>query len=312
MKIAYLITAYIDPLHLRRLCDAILYDTEVDSTSAYIHVDKKVDEKLFRNVVEGVRNIHFCENRFYINWGGYNQVLAQRELLRCAIESGKDFDRFVCISATDYPLWSNKRIVSFYKENLKKQLIGGYDITASPNNWQKQKVIYYHYFRDLPVPVCVRRVFSFGSRMMLRYLGIKRTPVVKFQDGSEGHIFTGSDYWSLTRDCAEDVYRYLQDDSPFVKRLKDTYIPSELVINTIVYNSRFRLYAYPFCPVTEGTPDPGLDQLTPLHCIDYNGSIKVWTEVDYERLVASNKMFCRKTLSGISDALIERIEKELR
>ena len=58
--------------------------------------------------------------------------------------------------------------------------------------------------------------------------------------------------------------------------------------------------------------DVGLDMLTPLQLIEYKEAIKVWTLSDFDKLVASGKMFCRKTLSGLSDTLIEKIENELR
>lgn len=312
MRIAYLLTAYLDPFQLKRLCDAILFGSEENFSEIYLHIDKKVDIGPFYDVLYLNKRVHFCHNRFYINWGGYNQVLAQRELLKSALESEIKYDRFVCISATDYPLWSNQKIVDFFKEHPTQEMVGGYDITDSPSMWQKHKVVYYHFFRDLHVPVKIRRIFSYGSRNILKSLGFRRAPYVKLEDGSNAHIFTGSDYWAITRDCARYVYDRLSEDSPYVKRLKHSYIPSELIINTIVYNSDYKENATPLLVVKEGEQEPGLDKLTPLHCIEYNGAIRVWTLADYDTLVASGKMFCRKTLSGVSDSLIERIDRELR
>lgn len=173
--------------------------------------------------------------------------------------------------------------------------------------WQKKKVLYYHFFRDLPVPVKLRRVFSYGSRTILRVLGFKIKPVVYFSNGKNGHIYTGSDYWAMTRECALEVLEGLQDNSPYIKRLRNTYIPSEIIVNTIVYNSKYGQNASPLLKINEDEqkPMPGLDLLTPLQIIDYRDAIKVWTLKDYAMLAASGKMFCRKTLSGISDTLIE-------
>lgn len=309
MKIAYLITAYIDPSQLKRLCDTLLFEEGEDCAEVFLHIDKKVDDSAFCNILRGNEKVHFVPNRFYINWGGFNQVLSQRELLRCALQHEKKFDRLVCISATDFPLWSNKRIVSYYKNNPKVELIGGYDLTESKAMWQRQKVVYYHFFRDLPVPLKMRRALSYSSRVALRRLGFKRKAVVKLPEGKEAHIYTGSDYWSLTRACANYVFRQLQDNSPYIKRLKNVYIPSELVVNTIVYNSSYAEDAQPLLRIDEDTqtPSPGLDLLTPLQIIDYGGAIRVWKEEDYDMLIASGKMFCRKTLTGVSDSLVEKI-----
>lgn len=314
MKIAYLITAYIDPSQLRRLCDAVLFSNGEDFSEVFLHIDKKVDILPFEEILKSYTNVHFCDNRYYINWGGFNQVLSQRELLRCALDSKVEFDRFVCISATDYPLWSNRKIIQYFKSNPKLELVGGYDLTNSKCLWQKKKVIYYNFFRDLPVPIKIRRIFSYGSRIILRYLGIKRKPIVRLEKGKIGHIYTGSDYWAITRKCAQIVFQGLQNGSPYIRRLKNTYIPSEIIVNTIVYNSPCKEYAHPLLKIDEDKmePMPGLDLLTPLQIIDYSDAIKVWTVNDYAQLVASGKMFCRKTLSGVSDTLIEKIENDLR
>lgn len=125
MKIAYLITAYIDPPQLKRLCKAILYHNGEDSSEVFLHIDKKVDIIPFWDIMHDMESVHFCSNRYFINWGGFNQVLSQRELLRCALDSETKFDRFVCISATDYPLWSNQRIFFYFKNNPSIELVGG-------------------------------------------------------------------------------------------------------------------------------------------------------------------------------------------
>jgi len=244
--------------------------------------------------------------------GGYNQVLSQRELLTCAFEDKTIFDRFVCISATDYPLWSNSRILSYFVNHPKVELVGGYDLTTSSNLEQKHKVDFYHFFRDLPVPLKIRRIFSYGSRVLLRLLGFRRKPIVRLGNGYEAHIYTGSDYWAISRKCALEVLKNLQEGSPYVKRLKHTFIPSEIIINTIVYNSRFAKYATPLVCDNDVHGNIGLEMLTPLQHIEYKGAIKVWTIADFEILKSSGKMFCRKTLSEKSDSLIRKIEQELR
>ena len=44
-----------------------------------------------------------------------------------------------------------------------------------------------------------------------------------------------------------------------------------------------------------------------LHFIDYHPVIKVLDLTDYDRLVASGKLFCRKVVSGKSDTLVEKL-----
>lgn len=46
MRIAYLISAYKDPIHLRRLISALSHGVE-DSVSFFIHIDAKLDIRPF-------------------------------------------------------------------------------------------------------------------------------------------------------------------------------------------------------------------------------------------------------------------------
>ena len=66
-RIAYLISAYKDPLHLKRLCEVLSYN--MSKVHFFIHIDKKVDITPFVNLVKG-SNIHYVANRYWSNWGG--------------------------------------------------------------------------------------------------------------------------------------------------------------------------------------------------------------------------------------------------
>ena len=88
---------------------------------------------------------------------------------------------------------------------------------------------------------------------------------------------------------------------------KAPFVPSELCIQTIVFNSPFASKGL----LLEGEY-PGLTRLTPLHYIDYGASIRVMTLEDLPVLRQSGKMFCRKIVSGTSDRLMEAIEQTRR
>ena len=88
-RIAYLISVYKDPVHLQRLVSALSYGVE-EYVSFFVHVDAKVDERIFRQTCKKT-NVFFTPNRFWVQWGGYSQVKYQKELLRCAFEKEKEF-----------------------------------------------------------------------------------------------------------------------------------------------------------------------------------------------------------------------------
>ena len=139
--LAYLISAYCDPDHVKQLIDALDVDADF-----YVHIDARVDDAPFRRLLPD--KVHYVK-RHPVSWGGYEQVEYQRELLLAAVESGQPYSHVVCLSGQDYPLWSNQRIHQFFAQHPKGEFIGGYNLTHTDNPDQLQKITHYHPFRDL-------------------------------------------------------------------------------------------------------------------------------------------------------------------
>jgi hypothetical protein len=55
-----------------------------------------------------------------------------------------------------------------------------------------------------------------------------------------------------------------------------------------------------------------LEDYTPLTYIEYGEEIKILTEADYDAILKSGKMFCRKTITGRSDKLMDMIDEHRR
>ena len=308
MKIAYIITAYTDAKQLRRLVDSLWLKPELGAADYYIHIDKKVDIKPFEEAMKNTSNIFWVKHRYWINWGGFNQVWSQYELLRMIFEeSQKEYDRVICLSATDYPLWSNARIVEAMSSDL--EFVGGVKVTKDSFKNQQRKFTDYHFFRDLELPLRVKRAVCALSRFVMRYSPFHKSLTFKGDNGKEYDVYTGSDYWGITYQCAKMVFETMKNDKALMNYFKTSYIPSENVVNTIIMNSSYRNRCSHY---VEDLPSCALDALTPLHYILYKGSIKVYQLQDWEELMATDRMFFRKALTGISDSLVERIERELR
>ena len=96
------------------------------------------------------------------------------------------------------------------------------------------------------------------------------------------------------------------DQSPQLRRyFTNSFAPSETFAHTVAFNSRFA----DSCILTKG-PVEKLEQLTPLTYIEYGQKIKILTENDYDSIMASGKMICRKTVTGESDQLMDMIDKQ--
>ena len=307
MKIAYIITAYIDPRQLRRLISRLtISDKTKGEAHFYVHVDKKFSQQPFESLFNEKEKVWFAPNRYRINWGGFNQVRSQLELLRMVYESHISYDRVVCLSATDYPLVSNNDLIKVFEANADTEYIGGYNLTKSKDKAQLKKVCQYHFFRDAPLPLKLKRLVCYASRQLFTVLPIRKHPWVIGRNGKRYDVYTGSDYWALSGKCAKMVYETMIVDDKLMKYFEYSFIPSEGVINTIVFNSRYKDKCLIY---NEDEMIPKLEDLTPLQHLQYGKAIKVYTLDDWGELKNCGKMFFRKARTGISDSLLDKLDK---
>lgn len=296
MKLAFLITAHNDPAQLRRLILSL-----PSGSGFFVHIDAKSDLSSFTGI-DQLPNVHFCRRRINVMWGSYSQMESQIVLLREAVESSDPYDYFVSVSGLDYPLWSNAHILDFFSRHQGIEFIHGIRLDQQGERSQ----LYRHH---RPFNHLYFRYGSLGSklRVVLREIfyavGIRK-PLSFMAQGQQYHVYKGSSWWAITRDLAESVLSHWYKDKAYRGFFHDFFGPDETFIHTIVFNTAFRDRALPTPPTVER-----LEDLTPLTFIDYSHEIKILDEGDFNRLVASGKMFCRKIVSGKSDRLVRLIDE---
>lgn len=303
MKIAYLILAHTDPLQLKRLVTSLYVS---DSTFFFIHIDAKQNICPFQTALQNIPNCIFIKKRITVNWGGYSLCMAEKELLKESIRFNPICDRFILLSGLDYPLWSNTEMLDEYSKNPNKLYIKAYNL-SSINEPKKipQRIQTYH-FRDLSFPnATLRKYIIAGLMRMMNVLPIKKKRTIQF-DNKIWNIWGGSQWFNLTRECAIYVLSVMKNNKCVCKYFKTSLAPDELMIQTIIFNSSYKVYAEAF---DENGVYPGLVDTSYTHYIEYNGAQKVFTENDFEKLIMSQKMFCRKIQTGKSEKLIELINK---
>lgn len=87
IRVAYLISVYKDPVHLKRLISALSYGVE-ENVKFFIHVDAKVEEKPFREMCSNA-NVSFCPNRYWVQWGGQFSGSLPKGIDTMCIRGGK-------------------------------------------------------------------------------------------------------------------------------------------------------------------------------------------------------------------------------
>lgn len=301
MKIAYLIAAHSYPSSLKNLVDALLQNKK--RSSVFIHIDKKTEINDFISCCGKYDNVQFVENRYYVNWSSFANVLVQIELLKSALNIN-NFDRFVFLSGLDYPVFSNDIISEFFQKNDKIEFVGGAELSSSNHKNVLWRINKYHLFRDSKMPCCLRRLMMKMARISQYCFGIKK-PVKVLLGNKSVDVFTGSDWMALTNKCAQMVLDTFKTDSKFVNYFKATFCPSEMFINTLVYNSIFKPPQFSW---NLSTPQ-NIEALTPLHFLKYNHEVKPLSLENYEEIIKSKKLFYRKSLPGISDTLNTKIQE---
>ncbi len=295
MNIAYLISAHTDAPQLKRLVGALHADADF-----YIHIDRKSNIKTFSSLITAP-NVHFITDRVDVRWGTMREVEYQMNLIRAAVRAERHYDRIFFLSGMDYPLWSNERIVRWLEDCGEKEILQGICMDT-PLLCAQQREMY-----TVARPFFKHQKLGIAVRRLLRLTGYRK-PLRFTKEGKEWKLYKGSAWWCITEELAAHVLQVYEESEEVNRYFRNSFCPAETLIQTIVFNSP--LFA-PRCILTEGAY-PGLPALTPLHFIDYEPVIQIMELKDFKRLQESDKMFCRKVISGRSDELVEKIETSIR
>lgn len=302
-RIAYLISVYKDPVHLQRLGSALSYGVE-EYVSFFVHVDAKVDEKTFRQNCKK-KNVFFTPNRFWVQWGGYSQVMYQKELLRCAFvtEKGQDhFSRFVIITGQDYPILSNIQMFDWYNKHPKQQILSGVNLTQNfPEDYHLFTM--YHFFRDTHFKRYLYQIIASAvSRKLMRLVPLRKHPYLQI-DGEKWDVWKSSSYIGLTHDCAQYVLEMMGRED-ICDYFLHSFVPEEMMIPTIVFNSKWKSESIE----VQRSEYHGLISISMLEEFEYGQEIKVYNEDDLEYLLSCGKFSCRKVQTGFSDKLMDMLD----
>lgn len=294
MKLAFLISAHTDEPHLRRLIESLPEGSEF-----YVHIDEKSDITPFKEVLNRP-DVHFIDHRVNVVWGSINEVEYQMELVREALRCSPDY--LITLSGMDYPVWSNKEIIGYFQSLDGRNVLQGLCITLSdPKN------VNYREYRLLSSQPWrkggIGSKFRVALRKILSLMGIKK-PLSVTASGKRYDLYKGAAWWAITPQLAVKAL-YEWDENKTLRRYFSTsFGPAETFLQTVAFNSSLR----DTCILTEGHFTTLL-ALTPLTFIDYSNGVLILNDKDYDRIIASGKMFCRKTITGQSDSLMDMIDQ---
>jgi len=234
MKIAYLLLANNQPLHLSRLINRLNHT----GTRFFVHVDKSSDLREFANYLHG-SSATLIRPRLSSPWGGLGIVKATLSGIKAIIRSGFDYDYIVLISGNDYPIKPNKFISEF----------------LSANN-QSSNYIYCHVMNPGIDHEEFRRIQKYfvrvGSNLII-YPGQNASITLaekltqrfcKLLFGNYPRQFIpgvvpvfGSQWWALNNKAIKFIATYLDDNPEFLKYFRYSFVPDEMFFQTILYGT---------------------------------------------------------------------------
>ncbi len=295
MKLAFLISAHTDPEHLKRLIDSLPENSEF-----VIHIDQKSDISQFTRIIEG-DHIHFLKHRVNVVWGSINEVEYQMELIREALLT--DADYFITLSGMDYPVWSNEKMLSFFENADGKNYLQGICMTHQGKAADQYRSL--RCFSSKPWKNgSMKSKMRVGLRKVISGLGIYKTLTIHTAE-KEYNLYKGAAWWAIQPNLAQHILKQWDENEELKGYFKTSFCPAETFIQTVAFNSKYASS----CILAEGKYQ-SLTALTPLTYIHYDPVIKIMEEEDYEKVIASGKMFCRKVISGKSEKFMDLIDNK--
>jgi hypothetical protein len=277
LKIAYLIAAHHNYLHLKRLIEAL----DEQNCTFYIHIDKKSQLPTIKG-----ENIIFIKERINVHWSGFSQVRATINLLEWAIKDENDY--FVLLSGVDYPVKCN----SFLYDKLKEggEYIHIQKMGADPYAPLSRYKYYYFtdYFNRRNKQSPVTRFFLWLQKQMRKLRIKKRIPFP---------LYTGASWFILSKSCAAHVLNEIKTNRRYVRFFRFGFCPDESFFQTIIGNSLFYKDVKGYLTYADWSIDPGPALINEHH-------IPILKDLN-------DKFFARK-FNDDSAAIIELINKTLR
>jgi hypothetical protein len=287
MNVAYLITAYNNYEHLKKLLEALSDQT---NPAFYVHIDKK--SEMPSNLAH-IKNLKYIDRK-KVWWGGWSHLNAILLLMKAAF-IGK-YDYYVLISGADYPIRSNEFLYNKLQDGGEYfNIIEGFQ----PHK-PESRLKYYHFD-------CFdrRNVRSLKTRFFLKFEHKLRLFLSK-SDFPFEKIYHGSTWWALSHGTITYILDFMKDNPSFVNFFKSSWCPEESFIPTIIGNSPIAKDCKNNLTYTDWSVDPGPADIN----IDH---IKLFeNKFEFEGVYGKFSPFFARKFNDGSAEIITEIDRRLR
>lgn len=277
MRIAFIILAHRDPEQVQRLVQRLQHPY----VDCYVHLDAKCDISQWAHIARP--QVYFIEERLSLNWAGFNITQATLNAIAAILSSGRPYSYLSLISGQDYPLRKIDELYDHLRTNEGLEFLEVWPSSELAKNITK--VTQYH-FEDLRLPGKYRL-----TKWLNRIVAPRRHPL-------NMEVYMGSQWWSLTRDCAAYCLQFTQEQPKLKRFYKYVWGSDEFFFHVVIMNSPFK----------DRVADSNLRYID---WSDGKASPKTFTLSDLPALMKSSKFLARKFDMAQEPELLDRIDDRL-
>lgn len=291
MKHALLILCHTEPKQVEHLLR--FFDEDFD---CYIHLDRKAKIEPGKWIwLKTIKSKVRFYSKYKIRWGGFSILKTELFLLNEIVKSGQQYDYVHFLSGQDYPIKNLNHIKKFFEEHKGKEFIEYVDLPYKQWEQGTYKRFQYYYLNDW-----IDYQTLCGCKLIDNLIcwqqksGMKRRIPDQFDK-----LYGGSNWMSLTGECAAYIIHNQQQYKSFYNRLKYTFAPDEVYFHTLILNSSF-------------AASVKNDSLRYISWVQNFSSPTILTERDWWNIVTTDCLFARKFDWQISAQLIFLIKKYIQ
>ncbi len=245
MDINYIILAHKCPEQLKRL----VLKLSSTGTKFYIHIDKNIDLKPFKDQLVNNNQICFLEEekREQGAWGNIGLVKAALNAMEKIVQEART-GYCVLLSGQDYPLHDNNSIQTFLTNNYGTEYISIFPIPHKTwdqgglprlEKYKINKSLQRGHFLLLPT-IFDKSFYQLDTLRKLNFLRKTR----KFEDMAKVFQkrkfpkklkpYGGGQWWALTIETVQEILGFISSEPNYLKYHKYTLIPDEIFFHSIL------------------------------------------------------------------------------
>jgi hypothetical protein len=288
MRIAYLLLAHNKIDQVFNLVRCLNYP----DNGIFIHIKEGVNFEI-PDDIQKMSNVHFATKRYLAGWCGFSVIMANLHLLELAMNSIIQYDYFINLSGSCFPMYSNEYIASYLEKN-QYIYIEGHKLPYDKLTKGGLAKILYPWYQDKfqNLNPYVKKLFHKIIHIPYLVFSVHRKTPKQIDQ------YFGSQWWAITFEVANLVLKSAKENPTLLKFYKKCWCTDEQYFQTVIFNT----------PELKDKIKNG-----PFRYIDWNtnGPPKTLVVDDYQKLIDSKFLFARKFDSVLSKDLIDLIYKNI-